>query len=197
MNIFSNTLPYSLIPISIPCCPFPLLLAGSMLMMIMKMVSVAFDLDAATSSTKSSAYDGKWSSIKKDKSSTNKEKAADEKVKEMDKSDKHLANSGKLRKRNTRSSGGVTDNERSTKALRKSVSKSIVRGDDLEMERSGKATDNTLPLLDFACYTMSPLTGTFGPFLTLEEHQQLLVPAPLVSMYYLQYVIKLFACQLQ
>ena len=165
-------------------------------MMIMKMVSVAFDLDAAISSTKSSAYEGKWSSIKQDKLSANKEKATDEKVKEMNKSDKNLANSGKLRKRNTWSAGGVTDNDRSTRALKKSVSKSSVRGDDIEMEQSCKATDKTLPLLDFACYTMSPLTGTFGPFLTLEEHQQLLVPAPLVSMFYLQYVIKSFACQL-
>lgn len=165
-------------------------------MMIMKMVSVAFDLDAAIGSTKSRAYEGKLSSIQKDKSSANKEKTTDEKVEELDKSDKDIANSDKIRKRNTRSSGGVTDNDRSTKALRKSVSKSHMRGDDVEMERSCKATDKTLSFLDFACYTMSPLTGTFGPFLTIEEHQQLLVPAPLVSMYYLMYVIKLFTCQL-
>lgn len=153
-------------------------------MMIMKMVSVAFDLDAENSPTRSSGHNGKWPS-RGDNSSAGKEQAADgsEEVDEIDKRDKQqLANKGKLRKRNTRSSGGGADSDRSAKVVRASVNEKHVRGDDAERKEGGrKATEGTLPLLDFACYTLSPLTGSFGPFLTLKEHQQLLTPAPLVS----------------
>ena len=156
-------------------------------MMIMKMVSVAFDLDAENSPTQSSGHNEKWPS-RGDNSSAGKEKASDgsEEVDEIDKQrerDKQqLANKSKLRKRNTRSSGGGADSDRSAKVVRASVNEKHVRGDDAERKERGlKATEGTLPLLDFACYTLSPLTGTFGPFLTLKEHQQLLTPAPLVS----------------
>ena len=162
---------------------------GSMLMMIMKLVSLAFDMDVVVSSHQSdhdvNQKEKDSVKVKNDPSGSNNPSATDRgsfdtdnskvKVEGAEVSMKGTEKEGPRRRAQKRGEGGPQSEELESRGHQK-------RGSSRRSSQRRHPDDVIPPFFEYMSFTLSPLTATFGPFLSFSEHQQIFdKPAPLVS----------------
>ena len=152
---------------------------GSMLLLIMKLVSLGFDIDSTTqiAGTTHRGDEGlhahqKNKNVSKVPSNTSVRRTSGS-------SEKQRGDVRRRKEKNSSNSGSLGEGMSPLRGAR-------VGGTGRMQPEEQDGPHLPPSFLEVMSFALSPLTTIFGPFLTFRDHQQFLTPRPLVSAFTVQ-----------